>query len=311
MARVQSHQKIHVYLNATPAAIAGHVGNFKSVLSVAGREKPISHGVVIVAVGGQQRSTELYLHGKNPHVTTQTKLDAALAGGSLPPELAAKPDPTVVMIQCVESRNDKHPYCSRICCSEAVKNALEIKRRLPRAQVAILGRDIRTYGFREVYLPEGPRGRGAVHPLSGKQRPGGDRGRRPAQGDRPRYLEQPRPGPAAGPAGAFDRHRSGRRQPGAFGAAAQRPDGRRLLPRSPPQAAPGGSGQRRRVSLRPGAFAPLHRRDHRAGAGRRGARRHHPVQRPPGDSRPGGPRQPGELRRLRHLREGSARTARR
>ena len=85
---------------------------------------------------------------------------------SLPPELAGKPDPTVVMIQCVESRNDKHPYCSRICCSEAVKNALEIKRRLPRAKVAILGRDIRTYGFREVYYPEGPRGRGAVHPLS-------------------------------------------------------------------------------------------------------------------------------------------------
>ena len=55
------------------------------------------------------------------------------------------------MIQCVESRNDKHAYCSRICCSEAIKNALEIKRRLPRANVAILGRDIRTYGFREVY----------------------------------------------------------------------------------------------------------------------------------------------------------------
>jgi heterodisulfide reductase subunit A-like polyferredoxin len=154
VARVQAHEKIHVYLNSTPAAIAGHVGNFKSVLRVAGREKPISYGVVIVAVGGQRRSTELYLHGKNPHVTTQSQLEASLAGGNLPPELAAKQDPTVVMIQCVESRNDKHPYCSRICCSEAVKNALEIKRRLPRAQVAILGRDIRTYGFRETYYQQ-------------------------------------------------------------------------------------------------------------------------------------------------------------
>jgi heterodisulfide reductase subunit A len=152
VARVQSHQKIHVYLNATPAVIGGHVGNFKSVLNVAGGEKPISHGVLIVAVGGQQRSTELYLHGRNPHVTTQTKLDALLAEGNLPPELASKPDPTVVMIQCVESRNDQHTYCSRICCSEAVRNALEIKRRLPQARVAILGRDIRTYGFRETYF---------------------------------------------------------------------------------------------------------------------------------------------------------------
>ena len=56
------------------------------------------------------------------------------------------------MIQCVESRNDEHPYCSRVCCSEAVKNALEIKRRIPGANVVVLGRDIRTYGFRELYF---------------------------------------------------------------------------------------------------------------------------------------------------------------
>ncbi len=150
VAKVQANSKIRVYLNATPASIKGHVGNFKSVLNVAGTETPISHGVVIIASGGQERTTELYLHGKNPHVTTQSKLEAALAGGKLPPELAGKQSPTVVMIQCVESRNDKNPYCSRVCCSEAVKNALEIKRRLPQARVAVLGRDIRTYGFREL-----------------------------------------------------------------------------------------------------------------------------------------------------------------
>ena len=114
VARVQAHEKIHVYLNATPAAIGGHVGNFKSVLNVAGREKPISHGVVIVAVGGQERSTELYLHGKNPHVTTQTRLGAALAGGNLPPELAGRPDPTVVIIQCAKgwAGSGDRPSCT-------------------------------------------------------------------------------------------------------------------------------------------------------------------------------------------------------
>jgi heterodisulfide reductase subunit A-like polyferredoxin len=154
VAKVQSNPKIHVYLNAKPAKVSGHVGNFKSVLNVAGSEKPVSHGVVIIAVGGRERSTDLYLNGRNPHVTTQSRLEASLAGGSLPPELAGKPDPTVVMIQCVESRNEKNPYCSRVCCSEAIKNALEIKRRLPGAQVAVLGRDIRTYGFRELYFQE-------------------------------------------------------------------------------------------------------------------------------------------------------------
>jgi heterodisulfide reductase subunit A-like polyferredoxin len=152
VAKVESHVGIHVYLNSTPASVGGHVGNFKSVLNVAGRELPIGHGVVIVATGGQERPTALYLHGQNPHVTTQSKLEATLAAGILPFELAAKPNPTVVMIQCVESRNDEHPYCSRICCSEAVKNALEIKRLLPRATVVVLGRDIRTYGFRELYF---------------------------------------------------------------------------------------------------------------------------------------------------------------
>ena len=68
-------------------------------------------------------------------MTTQSKLEATLAGGILPSELGAKPNPTVVMIQCVESRNEEHPYCSRVCCSEAVKNALEIKRRLPGARI--------------------------------------------------------------------------------------------------------------------------------------------------------------------------------
>jgi heterodisulfide reductase subunit A len=150
--RVEAHPFINVYLDATPAGITGHIGNFKTVINAAGSEVPVSHGVVIIATGGQERSTEAYLHGTNPHVMTQSALEAALATGELPPELQGKANPTVVMIQCVESRNDEHPYCSRVCCSEAVKNALEIKRRLPAANVAVLGRDIRTYGFRELYF---------------------------------------------------------------------------------------------------------------------------------------------------------------
>ena len=58
------------------------------------------------------------------------------------------------MIQCVGSRNDEHPYCSRICCSMAVKNALAIKKRDPDANVYVLYRDMRTYGFREKYYQQ-------------------------------------------------------------------------------------------------------------------------------------------------------------
>jgi heterodisulfide reductase subunit A-like polyferredoxin len=151
-ARIESHPQIVVYTNSCLTRISGQVGNFQSMLDVAGHEQPVEHGVVIVATGGRERSTEKFLHGSNPHVITQSKLEAALAGGSLPSGLKDKLDPTVVMIQCVESRDKRNPYCSRVCCSEAIKNALAIKRLQPQSDVIILARDIRTYGFREAYL---------------------------------------------------------------------------------------------------------------------------------------------------------------
>jgi heterodisulfide reductase subunit A len=55
------------------------------------------------------------------------------------------------MIQCVGSRNTDRVYCSRTCCSEAIKNALEIKKMNRKANVYILYRDMRTYGFKEDY----------------------------------------------------------------------------------------------------------------------------------------------------------------
>jgi heterodisulfide reductase subunit A len=82
---------------------------------------------------------------------TQSKLESMLGSGSLSSILPDKQDPTIVMIQCVESRDEKHPYCSRVCCSEAVKNALEIKRCLPLARIVVVGRDIRIHGFREAF----------------------------------------------------------------------------------------------------------------------------------------------------------------
>jgi len=148
--RTQSHPKITVHLKSAPVQIAGHVGNFKTRLDEAGAEKTLSHGAVIVAAGGAERETDLYLHGRHPRVVTQRKLEEQLAGDGLSRELGETP--TIVMIQCVESRSATHPYCSRVCCAEAVKNALEIKRQRPGARVIVLAKDIRTYGFRETYF---------------------------------------------------------------------------------------------------------------------------------------------------------------
>jgi heterodisulfide reductase subunit A len=165
ISKVGKHPKITLHLKTKPLQISGHVGNFKTRIEEAGKEQLLSHGVIVLAMGGQERQTELYLNGKHPGVLTQRQLEEILAKTKSPPlptgerqttsasageGLLASASPSVVMIQCVDSRNDKHPYCSRVCCSSAIKNALELKKQKPNAKVVVLYKDIRTYGFREL-----------------------------------------------------------------------------------------------------------------------------------------------------------------
>jgi heterodisulfide reductase subunit A len=157
---VQSHPSIHVFTESRIEQIAGYVGNFHTTLASGnGRSEPIvlDHGAVIVATGGLENKPTSYLYGKHERVITQLELEAMLTAGerhsggaTLRPEDLKR----VVMIQCVESRDSSRPYCSRICCGEAIKNALKIKEVNPKADVFVLYRDIRAYGLREQYYRE-------------------------------------------------------------------------------------------------------------------------------------------------------------
>jgi heterodisulfide reductase subunit A2 len=86
------------------------------------RSRPSAHGVIIVATGAKEYRPEEYLYGKDERVMTQVELAHLLEEKG-----AISPLGTVVMIQCVGSRNEEYPECSRICCQNAVKNALRIK----------------------------------------------------------------------------------------------------------------------------------------------------------------------------------------
>jgi heterodisulfide reductase subunit A-like polyferredoxin len=152
VARTRGHPRITVYLGAELKRFAGHVGNFTSGILCGGQEITVRHGATIIAIGGVERQTDLYLNGKHKRVITQRQCEDVLADGGL--DAALGEHPTVVMIQCVGSRNDETPYCSRVCCAEAVKNALEIRKRYPGGRVVVLGKDIRTYGFREAYFQQ-------------------------------------------------------------------------------------------------------------------------------------------------------------
>jgi heterodisulfide reductase subunit A len=142
---VMENDKIHVHLNSEVAEISGFVGNFKSkIRHQDGEEEEIEHGIIIVATGATEYKPTEYLYGKDPRVMTQHELEEKIAKG----DFKAK---TVVMIQCVGARNEERPNCARICCGQAIKNALKIKEISPETEVYVLYKDIRSYGFKEDY----------------------------------------------------------------------------------------------------------------------------------------------------------------
>jgi len=55
-----------------------------------------------------------------------------------------------VMIQCVGSRNYEKPIAAGFAVLWLL-DALKIKKNDPEAKIYVLYRDIRTYGFREIY----------------------------------------------------------------------------------------------------------------------------------------------------------------
>ena len=142
--KVKNHPNIKIWTGAGVKAIDGFVGNFKTTITQDTKEAEIEHGAVIVATGAREHLPNEYMYGSEDRVITQRELEEKLAQG----EFEAK---RVVMIQCVGSREGDRMYCSRICCSQAIKNALKIKEDYPETDVFILYRELRTYGFREKY----------------------------------------------------------------------------------------------------------------------------------------------------------------
>jgi heterodisulfide reductase subunit A len=155
--KVKSNGKIEVLTSCEINSVEGSIGNFNTKVTSNGSQKEIEHGVIIVAAGAKEYKPTEYDYGKNGKVLTQTELERILFKNlnSNSNELSQNENvsnmKSVVMINCVGSRNEERPYCSRICCTQAIKNALVIKEINPDVKVFILYRDIRTYGFKEIY----------------------------------------------------------------------------------------------------------------------------------------------------------------
>jgi heterodisulfide reductase subunit A2 len=141
---------IHVYTGAEIIEAAGYVGSFITKVKSGGRIATIKHGVAVIATGADEYKPTEYLYGQDKRVMTQLELEEQIAAGND----AVTNSQTVVMIQCVGCRQEDRNYCSRICCSHSIKNALKLKEMNPQMDIYILFRDIRTYGFREDYYRE-------------------------------------------------------------------------------------------------------------------------------------------------------------
>ncbi len=148
--RVYRHPLIHVYTDADVTKSDGYVGNFVTEIESEGRSMEIKHGVVIIATGAEVSVPDEYLYGEDDRVMTHLELEERLAAA----DERITGAQSLVMIQCVGCRNEDRDYCSRVCCSESVKNALKLKEANPEMDIYILFRDIRTYGFNEDYYRE-------------------------------------------------------------------------------------------------------------------------------------------------------------
>lgn len=149
--KVEENPLIHLHKETEVSEASGYAGNFEAVLKDKNSMlQPIKVGAIIIATGGEQYQPTEYSYGESGGIITQRELERRLVSGELDPRQLR----SVVMIQCVGSREKERPYCSRICCSQALKNSLNLKERNPEIDIFVLYRDMMSYGFKEEHYTE-------------------------------------------------------------------------------------------------------------------------------------------------------------
>ncbi|MCD6224025.1 MAG: CoB--CoM heterodisulfide reductase iron-sulfur subunit A family protein, partial [Deltaproteobacteria bacterium] len=150
---IKNNDKIHLYLNSTITEVEGFVGNFKSTITAndpEGKTQSLDYGVAVLATGAVPFVPEEYNYGNDPRIITSLELDKKF----ITDDSSLKEINSAVFIQCVGSREPGRPYCSRVCCTHSISNALQLKKNNPDMNIYILYRDIRTYGEREYLYKE-------------------------------------------------------------------------------------------------------------------------------------------------------------
>ncbi|MEE9151368.1 MAG: FAD-dependent oxidoreductase, partial [Thermoplasmata archaeon] len=141
---VEKNALITVHKDSEVTKVTGRAGGFLAEIKTSSGQERIECGTIIIATGANELVPQEYLYQKHKAVITHRDLEKRVVDG----KINAK---KIVMIQCVGLRDEKRHYCGRICCSQAIKNALKVKEIDPNTEVHVLYRDMMIYGFDEKY----------------------------------------------------------------------------------------------------------------------------------------------------------------
>ena len=142
---VEENELIDIHLNTEITEVDGFVGNFETHINKNGTQETLKHGITIISTGASELKPVEHLYGDDDRVLTGLALDQKLLNN----DEDLKTTNTAVFIQCVGSRIPERPYCSKVCCTQSIRNALKLKSINPEMKVFILYRDMRPFGLRE------------------------------------------------------------------------------------------------------------------------------------------------------------------
>jgi heterodisulfide reductase subunit A len=152
---VAAEERITIWTSTTMKEVEGYVGNFNATITTEKKEDEVLNvGTIIVAIGAAEFKPDGFYDYDGSRVITQLELEARLRACEDAGDFSGLGGKRIVMIQCVGARGRKFSYCSKICCTTALKNALVIKEKMPDAEIYVLHRGINVYGDYEYLLIE-------------------------------------------------------------------------------------------------------------------------------------------------------------
>jgi heterodisulfide reductase subunit A len=146
---VVAHGRVRMHCSSQLGELRGHAGCYHATLDGPEGLSEWSMGAVIVATGAEPGDIVPPVPGTATTIISQDELETQLSDWKQRVADAAAAPRSVVMLQCCGTRNESRPYCSRTCCIQAMRNALEMHDVFPQTDVTIVYRDIVTPGLAE------------------------------------------------------------------------------------------------------------------------------------------------------------------